>query len=99
MATPRFPVFFVSHGGGPWPWMEDRRRMFEKTAREFAALPQRLPGKPKAAPKVKAKPLGGLKASAAKAQAAFAGKRARGGARQVSRSGRVRTGQPAKPKR
>lgn len=48
MTSQRFPVYFVSHGGGPWPWMEDRRRMFEKTAREFAALPQRLPARPKA---------------------------------------------------
>ena len=49
MATSsRFPVYFVSHGGGPWPWMEDRRRAFDKTVREFAALPQRLPQRPKA---------------------------------------------------
>jgi len=47
-STPRFPVYFVSHGGGPWPWMEDRRALFAKTVREFGALPQRLPGKPKA---------------------------------------------------
>lgn len=48
MTTTRFPVYFVSHGGGPWPWMEDRRALFAKTVREFGALPQRLPAKPKA---------------------------------------------------
>jgi GTP-binding protein len=52
-----------------------------------------------AAPKVK--PLGGLKASAAKkaGQGVTIGKGARGGARQVSRSGRVRTGQKPGPRR
>lgn len=48
MSTPRLPVFFVSHGGGPWPWMEDRMRMFARTAAEFRALPQRLPQRPRA---------------------------------------------------
>ena len=48
MSTSRFPVYFVSHGGGPWPWMEDRRAAFAKTVREIGALPQRLPARPKA---------------------------------------------------
>lgn len=39
---------FVSHGGGPWPFIEEMRAMFTKTEREFAALPSRLPAKPKA---------------------------------------------------
>ena len=47
-ATPRFPVLFVSHGGGPWPWVDGMKEVFAKTAREFAALPRRLPMKPKA---------------------------------------------------
>jgi aromatic ring-opening dioxygenase catalytic subunit (LigB family) len=48
MSSMRFPVFFVSHGGGPWPWVDGMKEMFARTAREFAALPARLPGKPKA---------------------------------------------------
>lgn len=48
MSSTRFPVFFVSHGGGPWPWVEGMKQMFAKTAREFAALPARLPARPKA---------------------------------------------------
>jgi aromatic ring-opening dioxygenase catalytic subunit (LigB family) len=44
----RFPVLFLSHGGGPWPWVDGMKQMFAKTAREFAALPSRLPAKPKA---------------------------------------------------
>ena len=48
MSPTRMPVFFVSHGGGPWPWVDGMKQMFVKTAREFAALPSRLPAKPKA---------------------------------------------------
>jgi aromatic ring-opening dioxygenase catalytic subunit (LigB family) len=42
------PVYFVSHGGGPWPYVESMRPMFAKTERELEALPGRLPTKPKA---------------------------------------------------
>jgi len=48
MPTSRFPVYFLSHGGGPWPWIEQMRGMYERTARELAALPGRLPSKPAA---------------------------------------------------
>ena len=44
----RFPTFFLSHGGGPWPFMEDRRVQYARTAAEFARLPQLLPERPKA---------------------------------------------------
>ncbi len=44
----RFPTFFLSHGGGPWPFMEERREQYAKTAREFSHIPQLLPAKPKA---------------------------------------------------
>jgi len=44
----KFPVFFLSHGGGPWPWVDGMREAFANTAREFAALPARLPARPKA---------------------------------------------------
>lgn len=43
----RQPVFFLSHGGGPWPWIPEMRRDFAKTADEFAKIPQSLPEKPK----------------------------------------------------
>ena len=42
------PVYFVSHGGGPWPYVESMRQMFARTARELEALPGRLPTKPNA---------------------------------------------------
>lgn len=41
-------MYFVSHGGGPWPYVDSMRPMYAKTAREFSALPGRLPNKPKA---------------------------------------------------
>ena len=48
MTQPRFPTIFVSHGGGPWPFVDGMREMFAKTAAEFRALPERLPARPKA---------------------------------------------------
>jgi aromatic ring-opening dioxygenase catalytic subunit (LigB family) len=44
----KMPVYFLSHGGGPWPYVSDLRQMFARTEREFKALPGRLPEKPKA---------------------------------------------------
>ena len=28
------PVYFVSHGGGPWPYIDDMRQMLAKSERE-----------------------------------------------------------------
>lgn len=44
----KFPVFFLSHGGGPWPYVEDMRQRFAVTEAEFKKLPATLPAKPKA---------------------------------------------------
>ena len=44
----RMPVYFLSHGGGPWPYVDGMRQVFAKTERELKALPERLPMKPKA---------------------------------------------------
>ncbi len=48
MTSAKFPTLFISHGGGPWPFVDGMREMFAKTAKEFAALSARLPQKPKA---------------------------------------------------
>jgi aromatic ring-opening dioxygenase catalytic subunit (LigB family) len=48
MPMTRFPTFFLSHGGGPWPFMDERREQYATTAKEFSRLPQRLPSRPKA---------------------------------------------------
>lgn len=44
----RLPVFFISHGGGPWPYMEDRKKDYAKTVEEIGRIPRSLPCKPKA---------------------------------------------------
>jgi len=44
----RLPVLFISHGGGPWPYIEDMRQRFAVTAAELIKLPSTLPAKPKA---------------------------------------------------
>lgn len=44
----RQPVLFISHGGGPWPYIDDMREDFAVTAAALTALPASLPAKPKA---------------------------------------------------
>jgi len=44
----RFPTLFISHGGGPWPYIEDMRQRFAVMAAELQKLPATLPAKPKA---------------------------------------------------
>ncbi|TDK64501.1 DODA-type extradiol aromatic ring-opening family dioxygenase [Sapientia aquatica] len=44
----RMPVYFVSHGGGPWPFVDGMRGLYVKTEAEFRALSKRLPTKPTA---------------------------------------------------
>ena len=78
------------------------RRVIKKAER--AEMLSNLPGKAleqKKAGKTKLKPLAGLKASASKKAGSSIAvqKGARGGARQVSRSGRIRTGQKHAPKK
>jgi aromatic ring-opening dioxygenase catalytic subunit (LigB family) len=42
------PVFFISHGGGPWPFVEEMRAEFAVTEAWLRALPAALPRKPAA---------------------------------------------------
>ena len=48
MNTPRLPTLFISHGGGPWPYVEDMRKLFAKTEAGLQGIPGRLPCLPKA---------------------------------------------------
>lgn len=48
MPHTRFPTMFLSHGGGPWPFVDSMRPLFAKTEQEFRDLPHRLPASPKA---------------------------------------------------
>lgn len=44
----RMPTYFISHGGGPWPWMEDWRAMFSNLEASFVQMVKDLPEQPKA---------------------------------------------------
>lgn len=45
----RLPTFFISHGGGPWPWLEgDFRRQFDRLERSLQEVAASLPERPKA---------------------------------------------------
>jgi aromatic ring-opening dioxygenase catalytic subunit (LigB family) len=41
------PTYFLSHGGGPWPWLEGPfRRQFDALEAQLASLPRELPQPP-----------------------------------------------------
>lgn len=44
----RFPTFFISHGGGPWPWLPEMRERLAPLEASLAAIPSQLPDVPKA---------------------------------------------------
>ncbi|MFO1250026.1 MAG: class III extradiol ring-cleavage dioxygenase [Inhella sp.] len=47
--TSRLPTYFISHGGGPWPYMDGPfRRHFDVLERTLAGIPAELPAKPRA---------------------------------------------------
>lgn len=48
MPNTRFPVLFISHGGGPWPYIAEMHQQFALTATQLQKLPASLPSKPKA---------------------------------------------------
>lgn len=44
----RQPTYFISHGGGPWPWIDQMRAEFAPLEDSLAAMPSELPEPPKA---------------------------------------------------
>ncbi|MFM2480527.1 DODA-type extradiol aromatic ring-opening family dioxygenase [Celerinatantimonas sp. YJH-8] len=44
----QFPTFFVSHGGGPWPWMSEFGHAYDELAASLTAIPGMLEETPKA---------------------------------------------------
>lgn len=42
------PVFYLSHGGGPWPWMEQGLVRYADLQRCLEQIPSQLPAKPAA---------------------------------------------------
>jgi len=47
-AASRLPTWFLSHGGGPWPWMDDMRPIMAGLEQSLRALPATLPRRPRA---------------------------------------------------
>lgn len=48
MQKKTLPTLFLSHGGGPWPYIPEMKAQFAKTARWLSEWPATLPEKPKA---------------------------------------------------
>lgn len=47
--TERMPTYFISHGGGPWPWIKDMMPMdYSELERSLQAIPGEIPETPKA---------------------------------------------------
>ena len=46
--TNRLPTYFISHGGGPWPWLPDMRKMLQSLEVSLAAMPAEIGVTPKA---------------------------------------------------
>ncbi len=46
--TPRLPTYFISHGGGPWPYMPDMRRQMQVLEASLADMPRQIGSTPKA---------------------------------------------------
>jgi aromatic ring-opening dioxygenase catalytic subunit (LigB family) len=44
----RLPTYFISHGGGPWPWMDDWRGGFQPLEASLRAMPRQIGTTPKA---------------------------------------------------
>lgn len=44
----RLPTYFISHGGGPWPWMEERRSAFAALEDSLVRLTREIGTRPKA---------------------------------------------------
>lgn len=44
----RLPTYFVSHGGGPWPWMEQHASMYRRLEASLQAIPTEIGATPAA---------------------------------------------------
>ncbi len=42
------PSYFISHGGGPWPWINEAQAMYAPLRAALASIPEQLPQAPKA---------------------------------------------------
>jgi len=46
--TTRLPVYFISHGGGPWPWIPDMRERLGTLEASLADMPRQIGRTPRA---------------------------------------------------
>ena len=46
--TQRMPTYFISHGGGPWPWLPAMRAAMEPLEVSLTRMPAELAERPKA---------------------------------------------------
>ena len=46
--TTKLPTYFISHGGGPWPWLPDMRKMLASLETSLANMPKQIGTTPKA---------------------------------------------------
>ncbi|KUJ85424.1 dioxygenase [Ruegeria marisrubri] len=46
--TRTLPTYFISHGGGPWPWLPAMRRRFAELETSLARMPQEIGQRPSA---------------------------------------------------
>ena len=44
----KMPVYYISHGGGPWPWMPDAAERYAILTEALQNIPRQLPRQPKA---------------------------------------------------
>jgi aromatic ring-opening dioxygenase catalytic subunit (LigB family) len=45
---PKLPTYFISHGGGPWPWLPEQRKKMHALETSLANMPNEIGVKPKA---------------------------------------------------
>lgn len=43
-----FPTYFISHGGGPWVWMPEMKRIYENLEKSLRKIPREIGATPKA---------------------------------------------------
>lgn len=46
--TGRLPTYFISHGGGPWPWLPQMRAMLSNLETALARMPEEIGQRPRA---------------------------------------------------
>lgn len=48
MSAEKLPTYFISHGGGPWPWFPEWRRLFVRLEESLARMPAEIGRRPSA---------------------------------------------------